>query len=64
MRERAGSMRGGLGSLFGGGVPGALANALEVHLAHPRGTGAPTAAELEHFRQDLVAFVSGGLRAA
>jgi AcrR family transcriptional regulator len=44
-------------------VQHALANALEVHLAVPGGTGAPTAAQLEHFRRDLVAFVSGGLSA-
>lgn len=45
-------------------VQHALANALEVHLAVPSGTGAPTATQLEHFRRDLVAFVSGGLRAS
>lgn len=45
-------------------VQHALANALEVHLASASGTGAPTAAQLEHFRRDLVAFVSGGLRAS
>ena len=39
----------------------ALANAVEVHLE--TGADGPTAAQLEHFQQDLVAFISGGLRA-
>jgi AcrR family transcriptional regulator len=42
----------------------ALANALEVHLEAATGAGGPSRAQLEHFQQDLVAFISGGLRAA
>jgi AcrR family transcriptional regulator len=41
----------------------ALANALEVHLETAGSTGVPTRAQLEHFQRDLVAFISGGLRA-
>lgn len=41
----------------------ALANALEVHLEAATGAGAPTRVQLEHFQEDLVAFISGGLRA-
>ncbi len=40
----------------------ALANALEVHL-ETSGGGIPAQAQLEHFQRDLVAFISGGLRA-
>ena len=41
----------------------ALANALEVHLGATAGGGVPTRAQLEQFQRDLVAFISGGLRA-
>jgi AcrR family transcriptional regulator len=41
----------------------ALANALEVHLETAGSAGVPTRAQLEHFQRDLVAFISGGLRA-
>jgi AcrR family transcriptional regulator len=42
----------------------ALANALEVHLEAASSARGPTRAQLEHFQADLVAFISGGLRAA
>ncbi len=41
----------------------ALANALEVHLEAASGAAVPTRSQLEHFQKDLVAFISGGLRA-
>ena len=41
----------------------ALANALEVHIEAAASDGVPTRAQLEQFRRDLVAFISGGLRA-
>ncbi len=41
----------------------ALANALEVHLGTGVADAVPTRAQLDHFQQDLVAFISGGLRA-
>jgi AcrR family transcriptional regulator len=41
----------------------ALANALEVHLEAAASARGPGRAQLEHFQRDLVAFISGGLRA-
>jgi AcrR family transcriptional regulator len=41
----------------------ALANALEVHLDAAASDAVPTRAQLDHFQRDLVAFISGGLRA-
>jgi AcrR family transcriptional regulator len=41
----------------------ALANALEVHLDAAASGAAPNRAQLDHFQRDLVAFISGGLRA-
>lgn len=41
----------------------ALANALEVHLGTAAAAGVPSRAQLEQFQRDLVAFISGGLRA-
>ena len=41
----------------------ALANALEGHLGSPAGV-TPRPAQLERFLADLIAFISGGLRAA
>jgi AcrR family transcriptional regulator len=41
----------------------ALANALEVHLGTSATAGVPSRAQLEQFQRDLVAFISGGLRA-
>jgi len=41
----------------------ALANALEVHRGTSATAGVPSRAQLAQFQRDLVAFISGGLRA-